>query len=369
MKKTTRSALTVPVLFLLISLFSSQSLQATELVNINVQKTELQLSIAIEYTGEISYESFTLSNPARLVLDFSDTQDISTEPVIEINDFNIVNIRTGQFKPGIGRVVLTFEQDVPPHKIEETENALLILFWKETAEEKIQEAEPEPEAIKVEEEKTEETLEPEVKKEEAILEPPQEKVVELEKPAPPTVSEQPEVPDKGMKRFGVNLSGGYYFLQSSDFQDAYGKGGPFIRSEFSYVLPVKIKSFDVWGAVGYFFKSGKLTVTEEDVKLHFTTLSLALRYLRNFSRFTPFVGIGIDTIFYKEKYPADLPIESTSGSDLGFHLQAGSYFDILPFLAAKAQIRYIISKTTQNEMEVNLGGVEYSIGLSYRFDF
>ena len=232
----------------------------------------------------------------------------------------------------------------------------------ETAEEeKIEEAEPE--------EKVEKALEPEVKKEEVKPEPPPEKAPEAEKPVPPAVTELPEVQEEEIKRWKAGLSGGFYFLQSSDFQDAYGKSGPIIRGEFSYILPVKIESFDVWAAFGYFSKSGKLTITEEDIKLNFTTLSLAFRYLRNFSRFTPFAGLGIDYIFYKEKYPSDFPIESTSGSDLGFHLQAGTYFDIIPSLSAHAMIRYILSKTTQNEIEVNLGGVEYSIGLSYRFDF
>ena len=353
----------------------SQPAPTSELVKIDVQKTELQLSIAIQYTGEINYESFTLSDPPRLVLDFIETEKISTEPLIEINDFGITNVRTGEFKPGTGRVVLTFEKEIPQHKIEETENGVLLLFWKEKVEEyakpeeekieeeKIQPAEPE------QEEKAEEIPEPKAEIEEMKPEPAPEKITEPVKLAPPALIEETTEQERKMRRLSAGLSWGYYFLRDIDFQDAYGNGGSFFRGEVAFLLPFNINSLDIWASAGYFQKSGQTTVTEEEIKLTFTSLSLAVRYLRNISRFTPFVGTGIDYMFFKETYPTDFPIASTSGSDLGFHFQAGSYIDILSFLSAKIQIRYILAKTMANEVEADLGGVEYSIGLVYRFNF
>jgi hypothetical protein len=61
-------------------------------------------------------------------------------------------------------------------------------------------------------------------------------------------------------------------------------------------------------------------------------------------------------------------IGSVGGSDLGFHVQGGAYFDALPNLSLKVHIKYLLSKTDVDGMEVNLGGVEYGAGLVFRFN-
>jgi outer membrane protein W len=109
-------------------------------------------------------------------------------------------------------------------------------------------------------------------------------------------------------------------------------------------------------------------VTEEDLKLRITTFSLAIRYLKKYSRFTPFIGAGIDYIVYKETYPEDFIVSSVGGSDLGFHGQIGTYIDALPYLSIKVHIIYRLAETTEDLVTVNLGGIEYGIGLVFRFN-
>ena len=152
-------------------------------------------------------------------------------------------------------------------------------------------------------------------------------------------------------------------LQDDAFVEAYGEGGAFFKGEYSVTLPVKVESFDIWTGFTLFKMAGKTSITQEDLTLKITNLSVALRYLRTFSKFTPFVGAGIDYIVYKEILPEDYIIGSVGGSDLGFHLQGGTYFDALPYLSLKIHIKYLWSNADVDGLEVNLGGMEYGAGL------
>jgi outer membrane protein W len=324
-----------------------------ELVNISFQKTDQQMEVMIETKGDVSYESFSLLNPNRLVIDFFGIEQVASPALLEINQMNIVSIRSALNRPGVGRVVFNFTEDFPSYEIRDTENGVVVLFWTQMLEQReIEEDVVEPP------EKAEEVLEP-VKKKEAKI------PVEVDKAEPKKV--MAPAMDEG-KKMALGLSIGYMALQDDAFQDVYGEGGLYFRGEYSFLLPIDIESFDVWTGVSLFRKDGKSTVTEEELTLKMTTFSLAVRYLKNMSRFTPFVGVGLDYIVYKETFPEDFIIESVGGSTMGFHGQVGTYIDVIPRLAFKVHIKYSIAKTTENEIEVNLGGIEYGASVVYRFN-
>lgn len=331
-----------------------------ELVNISFQKTDQQMEVMIETKGDVSYESFSLLNPNRLVIDFFGIEQVASPALLEINQMNITSIRSALNRPGVGRVVFNFTEDFPSYEIKDTENGVVVLFWTQMIEQReIKEEVEKPQ------EKAEEVLEPVQKKEEKIP-------VEVDKAEPkkvvtPTMEERAGARDEG-KKMALGLSVGYMALQEDAFRDVYGEGGLYFRGEYSFLLPINIESFDVWTGVSFFQKDGKSTITEEELKLKMTTFSFAVRYLKKMSRFTPFVGAGLDYIVYKETYPEDFIIESVGGSTLGFHGQAGTYIDVIPRLAFKVHIKYNIAKTTENEIEVNLGGFEFGAGVVFRFN-
>jgi hypothetical protein len=331
-----------------------------ELVNISFQKTDQQMEVMIETKGDVSYESFSLLNPNRLVIDFFGIEQVTSPALLEVNQMNITSIRSALNRPGVGRVVFNFTEDFPSYEIKDTENGVRILFWTQMLEQReIKEEVEKPR------EEAEEVLEPVKKKEEKI---PEEIVkAEPKKEVAPLTKESAGLGEE-RKKMAFGLSAGYMALQEDAFKDAYGEGGIFFRGEYSFLLPVNIESFDVWTSVSYFRKSGKSTVTEEDLKLRLTTFSFAVRYLKKMSKFTPFVGAGLDYVVYKEIYPEDFIIESVGGSTLGFHGQAGTYIDVLSNLSFKVHAKYSFAKTTENEVEVNLGGFEFGAGLVFRFN-
>jgi outer membrane protein W len=99
------------------------------------------------------------------------------------------------------------------------------------------------------------------------------------------------------------------------------------------------------------------------LKLTWTTFSGAVRYIRKFGRFSPFAGLGADYISYEETYPSNFIVPSIGGSSFGMHLQGGVYVHIIDALSVKGMVRYLYNKTTSNNIDLNLGGIEYSFGL------
>lgn len=354
MRRVKTSAILLSLFLFATSLLAVQTTQVAELKNIDYEKKGTQIKVKIEYPPNIPYDSFSLMNPNRLVLDFMGIRTISSMPMIAINQMGIVSIRSALNRPGVARVVFNFTDETPQYRIEETESGLTITFWKEER----YMAEKEPEQV------VHETVKPPV--EEKIESKP-----ETKKPTQPETrytSYSEENDTNAKKNMALGFSAGYLTLQDDAFAETYGEGGVFFKGEYSVTLPVKVESFDIWTGFALFQMAGKTSITQEDITLKMTNLSVALRYLPTFSKFTPFVGAGIDYIVYKEILPEEYVIGSVGGSDLGFHVQGGTYFNALPYLSLKVHIKYLWSNADVDGMEVNLGGVEYGAGLVFRFN-
>lgn len=174
---------------------------------------------------------------------------------------------------------------------------------------------------------------------------------------------------------GVGAYAGMYFMQDEVFQEAYGKMGLGFGGQYFFQLPLKAPSMvDFW--LGFFTmsKTGAMTFTEEEIKFSLTQTSVAVRYNYKTNKFTLFVGPGIDYIIYKETLPEGFENNETNGSILGFHVQAGAMMDLLDSLAVHVFAKYNIAKATETiinteeEYTVNLGGIQWGIGLIYRFN-
>lgn len=335
----------------------AQSEQAQSINNITVDQTEQKLLIKIEFERNIAYESFTLFNPNRLIIDFMNVTSVEAEPEIEVGSFGVSKIRIGHPSSTTSRVVLDFEGDFPFYKIDEVETGLEVSVWQD------------PKPVK-----TEEALPPKTAHEKAEAEKPRVKpvkkkpVVTQAEPAAKLFQTADETAGTD-KAFTIGISSGLYLMSDEVFKEVYGNSLFFYGLEYSFNLPIKsVRSMNVWMGFKNMSKSGSTTFLEEEVNLRMLHFSLALRYLYQAGRFVPFIGPGIDYINYKESYPESFPIDAVEGSKLGFHIQGGSYFDINDFLAAKLFLKYVIASTTENEVDVNLGGLELGISFVFRFD-
>ncbi len=343
MKKKNICICLTMALTLLPAIISAQSPPDSELSEIIINKTENQLEVKLVINPISNYESFTLFNPNRLVMDLLQVNSYTCEPEIEINDSGVQRVRTAKNQPDVTRVVFDLEENIPSYSIEEKEDGILIYFKIEPPiEEKKEKQEAEKPAGKVEET----PIRPEIKK-----------VMERER----LTSNQ---------KLGISINSGLYFPHDADFQDLYGSNMFSLGGGLSLLYPLSPKE-DLGIALdfNYMAAKGSTSYTDEEIKFSMMPLSLTVFYSPHFGKFSPFAGIGGDYFNYKEEYPESFAITETTGSLLGYNLLMGTHLQIIKSMAIKIYFKLHMAKKTENEIKTNLSGNEYGISLIYFFSF
>jgi hypothetical protein len=359
--KKTVMIFSLAVLLLISSGLSfSNSIQTREIRDIYFQKGERELLVFIEHSESLTYESFTLFSPNRLVIDFANTERIASPGPFEVSAFGVKTIRTGKPNPYTSRIVFDLEDQIPRYKITDTDSGLRVSFWLEEEAAIVPQTKPEVEPQKPA------VTEKRVEEKPAVKAPAPEKAERKVRTAPQAL---------GTYNMGIGAYAGMYFMQDEVFQEAYGKSGLGFGGQYFFQIPLKDQSkVDFW--LGFFTmsKTGAMTFTEDEIKLSLTQTSVAVRYNYKTNNLTLFIGPGIDYLTYKETLPEHLKEFSTDGSILGFHAQAGVMMDLLDSLAVHVFAKYNIAKATETiinteeEVTVNLGGIQWGLGIIYRFN-
>lgn len=345
-KKNAILAVTVISLLFLPLTMLSQETVGPELKNIIVQKTAGRLEAKLETSTPVKYETFSLVDPDRLIIDLFQVKTFSSPSLIEVDAVGVKAIRTAVNRPEVVRVVFDLDRRPPAYSIRETDGGILVVF---TQEEGRKETPPPPVGR---EEKPPATSRP--------------------VPAGPEVPRMREIPAAGVegrqKTFSFGLNSGAYFVHSADFQEVYGKQAPFGGAEAGLNLPISdFDSIGVQLSFNYIPDKGKTTFTQEEVTLTLLPLSLAVSYSKAFGSFMPFVGVAVDYFNYKENFPETFTVPSVSGTALGFNFQLGTYLKIMDSLTVKLYFKFHSAKSTKDGLDINLGGNEYGLGLVYSF--
>lgn len=172
---------------------------------------------------------------------------------------------------------------------------------------------------------------------------------------------------EGTKNTLLKIFAGIYNIQDDRFKNIY-QGDRYI---YGLGLSRKVYSsnqhnFFLSLDFRFYSKKGKSTVTKEDTKFILNPISMGGAYLLTTKVVFPFAEIGLDYFPYKE----ESVIHSTSGSVWGFHLQGGILVPLKFFkpLNAKIYLRYSTAKKIENDFTVNLGGIEFGLGIVYELD-
>jgi len=313
------------------------------LKSIGFQKLEKEFEVIIELEGEFGYQTLEMSNPPRLVIEFLKVKKVLTRPSYDIHEFAIERIRTGQFLPLIGRVVFDFSEKIPFYKINQIEKGIKVTCW------------------------LDEDLAKKIAKAKKVEKQKERKGEEVKKKPEGLISKE-ELMIKKTDKTMIGLSLGSYHISSDVFHQIYGIGGPIFGLDLSHIfLTQKNLNFGLSLEARCYSKTGASTMTKEETKLSLTPLSLATRCLVQTKYLIPFFGVGLDYYHYTEKSV----LQDTSGSAVGYHIQGGVYYQIpkLNFLKAKIFMKLTKAVATENDREVDLGGVEYGINLTYSFKF
>jgi hypothetical protein len=169
------------------------------------------------------------------------------------------------------------------------------------------------------------------------------------------------------KNTHIEILAGVYAIQDDRFKKIY-KG---LGYTYGFGLSRKIFNLDQHHFFltldsRFYSKKGKSTYSDDDTKLILKPVSLGATYMFVTKRIIPFAEIGIDNYSYKE----ESTIHATSGTTWGFHLKGGILIplELLIPLKARLYLRYSQAETIEDNIEVNLGGIEYGVGIIYEFD-
>jgi hypothetical protein len=342
-------------------MITAQTETTTELSDIQVTPLENRLEVKLEVTTPSNYESFSLFNPNRLVLDLLNIENFSVPPEIPVNDYGVQQIRTAKNQPDVTRVVFDLEDTAPAYSIEEKEDGIYLYF--EPVEPAVTEETP---IQKPEQEGAKKDVTPPAETEKKEEEKPAE-----EKQAPKEIQEPAQVKrGRQAKGLALSIAGGAYMVQDSNFQDVYGTNALSYGGDLTYFLPVgQSENLGVSLDIRYISVTGQTTYTNEDVELSLIPFSLSLVFQRVFGKVGPYAGVGLSYINYKETYPEAFVIPEMSGSAMGYHLVLGTTINFIKSFGAKAFFKLHSAKKTINEMDVNFGGTEVGLGLFYKFEF
>ncbi len=161
--------------------------------------------------------------------------------------------------------------------------------------------------------------------------------------------------------FRLGGSGGYYVVADSVYKDVYGSGSFMVGGFISYDL---IKIFELRGEIDYFGDKGEMSLTGEEIKFSIIPIVAGMRVKPiKISIFNPYLGVGVDFFFFKEK----VSLGNTSDSTTGFHYDAGTYITLGRRFYIDLNVRYVNADARPHDETIKLGGWRTGIGVGYSF--
>ena len=167
-------------------------------------------------------------------------------------------------------------------------------------------------------------------------------------------------PLQGAVKLRVGGMAAYYIPQESIYKSIYGTGNMMFGAFLDLDLTERI---EVRGEFNSFRDEGAMTVNKEALTFtnQFIVAGLRIRVV-NARFFSPYLGLGIGSCSYRERYPERLG--DASGRADCTHAELGNYLHILKNIRFDINVRYVISKSAG---DIKLGGLRTGIGADLSF--
>jgi opacity protein-like surface antigen len=168
--------------------------------------------------------------------------------------------------------------------------------------------------------------------------------------------------EKPIRQGSVEFFVGSYSMNEPRFDAVYAKGGLMVGLGLSAAI---VSNFNIYLEAKYYNRTGKTTFSQEETKFTLIPISLGGRYIFPLGLFNPYVGAGADFYFYHEKNPIGDVLNHTAG----VHFMGGTYIRFLKTLPLmlSLKLKYTTAKATEKDVQVQLGGFEYGVGLVFAF--
>lgn len=307
-------------------------IEKTQLNSVRFEKIGSQFKVNINIQGNYYSKVTELISSEKLILDLWPIHAILAQPSLLIQDPELKEMTIEQIDPETARLKFFLSEHITSIKIAKDETGLEVTFT-------IKETPPAAKEVKKEDYKKIQKLPP---KKEAVS-------------------------PKALENTLIGFSWGGYQIPTDLFNQVYGTGGSIFAFDLSRIVFSKKNTNLALSLEGrYYSKTGASTVTKEETKFSIYPVSFSAKSMVFTENFVPFFGIGADYYSYKE----ESPLHETSGSAFGYHIQGGTYYQIPSLKGLKLKVYLKLTKAVANEnnMDVELGGMEFGIGFTYGFN-
>jgi opacity protein-like surface antigen len=151
-----------------------------------------------------------------------------------------------------------------------------------------------------------------------------------------------------------------YFIPSENaFKDIYGNGVEF-GGEIKYSFWT---GCGIWVSGSYYKKQGELSFTKEKTDVSVAPLAVGLSFQIPGEWIRLYLDGGLGIFNFQE----DNPIGSVTQNRLGFLAKFGASFFPVKGIVLDVFLRYSSCRIRPLEIEANIGGLSFGVGLGYRF--
>jgi len=169
-------------------------------------------------------------------------------------------------------------------------------------------------------------------------------------------------PDRAIRLGTIEFSVGGYKMNEPRFEAAYPSGGPIGGLTLSSAL---VSNFNIYLDIKYYSRQGQLTFSREETNFYMVPIDVGVRYIYALGPLLPYLGAGLDFYLYYEDNAIGTVLNSTNG----YHVTAGTYLRFGQSVPVMINLRakYTWAKAERDANQIQLGGLEYCIGLVFTY--
>lgn len=168
--------------------------------------------------------------------------------------------------------------------------------------------------------------------------------------------------DRAIPQGSVEFTLGSYNMNEPRFESAYPQGGPIAGLTLSSAV---VSNVNIYLDIKYYSRQGTLTYSQEKTEFYMVPIDLGVRYILPLGFFHPYLGAGLDFYLYYEDNPIGTVLNYTNG----YHVTGGAYLRFAKSVPVmiNARLKQTWAKAEQDAGQIQLGGLEYCLGLVFTF--
>lgn len=163
----------------------------------------------------------------------------------------------------------------------------------------------------------------------------------------------------------AGLNFGKRWIDDDFMQDVYGHGyifTPYIRYHYSNIMAIE------FAYEGGYKRDGRIGLFQEDSTLSITGWELSGMLYYRIRSFVPYIKFGVGYYTYRQDIASEFVRYQVDHNEITYLMGGGLSFYLLSNnLFLNAEFKHVPLKVKPFDIEVDLSGIRFMVGIGYRF--